>query len=204
MSVNRGPDVTYNFSVTDDELDALRRRDPEAIARAVRAHAGDLLRAARGLGLGEADAEELVQASFAAFLEAAPRFEGRSTVRTYLFGILYRKALERGRLKGRELATDPSDAVFDGRFDRNGHWSPGPRGPDAEADVAEIARLIAACLESLSPKERAAFMMKEVDRESPEDVRNALGVQDTHLRVLLFRARNKLRTCIEGRWKVGS
>jgi len=185
-------------------LSDIRARKPAAIAQAVRAHAGDLLRAALGMGLPEADAEELVQGVFTTFLEAAPRFEGRSTVRTFLFGILYRKALEAGRKKSRELATDPTDEVFDGRFNWWGHWSRGPRGPEDEADVKEIAGLLAECLNGLPDQQRAAFQLKEVDQEESGSVCNILGVESTHLRVLLFRARNRLRECLEGKWKEAS
>ena len=155
------------------------------------------------MGLPESEAEELVQASFAAFLEAARRFEGRSSVRTFLFGILYRKVLEQARRGGRELATDPADQVFEGRFNWWGHWSQAPAGPEREADVKEIAELIAQCLENLTDSQRAAFQLKEIDREPSAAIRNILGVEGTHLRVLLFRARNKLRECIEGKWKAG-
>jgi len=189
------------MALTDETLlQELRARKPEAVAAVVRAHTGDLLRAALGQGFAQADAEELVQSVFTTFLEAAARFEGRSTVRTFLFGILYRKALEAGRKKARELAVDPADEVFDGRFNWWGHWSRGPRGPEDEADVKELASLIAACLEGLTAQQRAAFQLKDVDQRESEDVCNVLDVESTHLRVLLFRARNKLRECLEGKW----
>jgi RNA polymerase sigma-70 factor (ECF subfamily) len=182
-------------------LEDIRARKPEAIAAVVRENAGDLLRAALGLGRSQADAEELVQSAFTTFLEAAPRFEGRSTPRTFLFGILYRKALEQGRKKARELAVDPADEVFDGRFNWWGHWSRGPKGPEDEADAKEASELIAQCLEGLTDQQRAAFLMKEVDQEESDSVCNALEIQGTHLRVLLFRARAKLRECLESKWK---
>jgi len=188
--------------MTDEELlRDIKNRTPDAIAAVVRAHAGDLFRASLGLGFSEADAEELVQSVFVTLLDAAPRFEGRSTVRTFLFGILYRKGLEQRRKKSRELATDPGDEVFDGRFNWWGHWSRNPRGPEAEADAAEASRLIKDCLEGLSDQQKAAFQLKEVDQEDSGSICNILGVQDTHLRVLLFRARAKLRECLETRWK---
>ncbi len=185
---------------SESSLEALKARRPEAVAAVVREHAGFLLRAARGLGLPQADAEELVQDSFAAFLQALPRFEGRSTARTFLYGILFRKALELRRKQRRELATDPVDAVFDGRFGAWGHWSRPPAGPEREAEAKEVERLLAECLDGLSPQQRAAFVLKEVEQEPSEAVRNVLEVGDTHLRVLLFRARNKLRECLEKKW----
>lgn len=182
------------------DLSRLKNRDPEAISQVVKAHAGDLLRAALGMGLGLAEAEDLVQSIFTAFLEALDRFEGRSSVRTYLFGILYRKMWERGRQKSRELPVDPSDALFDGRFDSLHHWSRPPKGPQEEAETRETAELIRRCLEGLTDQQRAAFQLKEAARESSESICNILGIENTHLRVLLFRARNKLRECLESKW----
>ncbi|MBI5201331.1 MAG: sigma-70 family RNA polymerase sigma factor [Elusimicrobia bacterium] len=175
--------------------------EPQAIAAAVREHSGVLFRAALGQGFSDADAEELVQETFATLLSA--RFEGRSTLRTFLFGILYRKCLERRREAGRELAVDPGDEVFESRFHTGGHWAKPPRGPEQDADAAEAAALISDCLKALPPQQKEAFRLREVDQEESAAVCNVLGVSDTHLRVLLFRARAKLRECLEGKWKRG-
>jgi RNA polymerase sigma-70 factor, ECF subfamily len=172
----------------------------ETIADIVHAHSVPLLRAALGLGVRRNEAEELVQATFAAFLDAKSRFERKSSVRTYLFGILYNKALEHGRRQARELATDPGDQIFESWFNASGHWIAPPSGPERDAEVAEIAELIDACLSALPAQQRAAFQLKEVDRQSADEACNVLGVQSTHLRVLLFRARNSLRACIEKKW----
>ncbi|MDD5628730.1 MAG: sigma-70 family RNA polymerase sigma factor [Elusimicrobia bacterium] len=195
----RAPSQPRPASAPED-LERLRRRDPAAIEQVVRRHSADLLNGALALGLRENAAEELVAETFAAFLDAAPRFQGRSSVKTFLFGILYRKAMERGRRSARELACDPVDEAFERRFSLLGHWSQPPRGPEEETLAREVAELIGTCLQGLRPLERAAFLLKDVEREPSGSVRNALEVKDTHLRVLLFRARNKLRDCLEARW----
>jgi RNA polymerase sigma-70 factor (ECF subfamily) len=184
-------------------LERLHRRDPATVENVVRRHSADLFNGALALGLRENAAEELVADTFAAFLDAAPRFEGRSSVKTFLFGILYRKAMERGRKSAREQACDPIDEAFDRRFNLVGHWSQPPRGPEEETLAHEVAELIEGCLKGLRPLERAAFLLKEVEREPSESVGNVLEIKDTHLRVLLFRARNKLRDCLEKRWGKG-
>jgi len=181
-------------------LARLRRRDPEAVEQAVRSNAGGLLNAAWGLGLARAEAEDLVADVFADFLDAAPRFEGRSSLKTFLFGILYNQALARARQKGRELATDPVDAVFDRRFNAVGHWSRPPEGPEPETLAREAADFVEQCLGRLGPLQKAAFVLKEVEGEPKPAICNALNLSDTHLRVLLFRARNKLRECLEEKW----
>ncbi|MFH1723093.1 MAG: sigma-70 family RNA polymerase sigma factor [Elusimicrobiota bacterium] len=187
--------------LTKSELRELKRRNREAVANVVEAHAGDLLRASFGMGLKEVDAEELVSETFATFLDVLDRFEGRSSVRTFLFGILYRKALERGRKRSRELATDPIDQVFESRFNVFGRWSKPPQGPEEEVLSQETARLIGECLDGLTPSQRAAFHLKEVEHESSASICNILGVSDTNLRVILFRSRIKLRECLEKKWR---
>jgi RNA polymerase sigma-70 factor (ECF subfamily) len=186
-----------------DYLERLHRRDAAAVEAVVRRHSADLLHGALALGLRENAAEDLVAETFATFLDAAPRFEGRSSVKTFLFGILYRKAMERGRKSAREQAFDPIDEAFDKRFNLVGHWSQPPRGPEEETLAHEASELIEGCLKGLRPLEKAAFLLKEVEREPSASVSNALDVTDTHLRVLLFRARNKLRDCLETRWGKG-
>jgi RNA polymerase sigma-70 factor (ECF subfamily) len=192
-----------NAGLGPQDLDRLRRRDPAAVEAVVRRHSGDLFNGALALGLRENAAEELVADTFAAFLDAAPRFEGRSTVKTFLFGILYRKAMERGRKAAREKAVDPIDESFESRFNLVGHWRRPPQGPEEETLAREAAGLIEGCLKGLRPLEKAAFLLKEVEGESNEAIGNVLEVKDTHLRVLLFRARNKLRDCLEKRWGKG-
>lgn len=183
-------------------LDNLKERKTEAVAQIVEEHTAVLLRGALGRGLPMADAEELVQETFVAFLKAVDRFEGRSSVRTFLFGILYRKAMERGRKVSRELATDPVDQIFEGRFGKSdGMWITPPKGPDENALTKETGVLIEQCLEGLSADQRSTFHLKEVDHLSTDEVCNIMGISATHLRVLLFRARNKLRECLERKWE---
>ena len=88
----------------------LPARDPDASASAVLDHAPALFGAARGMGFQEAEAEDLIQDVFTTFLETLDRLEGRSQVRTWLFGILPRKTLERRRY--REPQHGPIDEVL--------------------------------------------------------------------------------------------
>lgn len=174
----------------------------EDLSQLVAEHTGTLLRGAMAMGFSQADAEELVQESFVAYLKARDRFEGRSSVKTFLFGILYNKGAELSRKKKREAGLEDIEAVFDSHFDGAGHWlATLPKGPEEEALSKELADVIAACAEKLSVEQRTAFYLKEVEGTSPEEVRNVLGVSDTNLRVLLYRARLRLRECLERSWE---
>lgn len=195
---NRGMVTTSRPHV---KLDALRARDPDALGTLVEAHLPALLAGAMAIGLQRADAEEVVQETFATFLSGLDRFEGRSSVRTYLFGILYHKASHLRAKARREEGTEDIEAVVAARFDADGMWARPPRGPEAEFLDGEIRAWIERCSEGLSSDQRAVFFLKEVERESPEGICNALGVSTANLRVLLHRAKLKLRECLERNWE---
>jgi RNA polymerase sigma factor (sigma-70 family) len=114
--------MTPAIPISAEFLERLRRCDPEALAEAVHEHARPLLRAARALGFAASEAEDMVQDVFRTFLERLDDFEGRSQLRTWLFGILHRKALERRRAAARDDRMDPIEEVFESRFDRKGNW----------------------------------------------------------------------------------
>lgn len=181
-------------------LGELKERRPGALDALVSEFSGPLYAGGLGLGFAPTDAEELVQDTLAAFLEALDRFEGRSSLKTYLFGILYNKASELRRKRRREEASEDIEAILDSRADSRGHWIKPPQGPPEAALNAEIAKWIALCMDNLPMAQRAAFHMKEVEGSQPDEIRNVLGVSATHLRVLLFRARGGLRECLERHW----
>ncbi len=95
------------MTVDDPDFAArIREREPQAVQIVVRMYLVQILRAARAAGLDSQQAEDVTQATFATFIEAAPRFEGRSHVRTWLFGILYKKVAEARRAIGRDSQMD--------------------------------------------------------------------------------------------------
>ena len=93
----------------------IRGGDRTAIQTAVEAYLSQILRAARGAGLAPQEAEDVTQATFATFIESAPRFEGRSSVRTWLFGILYKKIAEARRAGQRDRQNEEIDEGFERR-----------------------------------------------------------------------------------------
>ena len=183
------------------ELRDIRLRKGEALENLIRTHTPHLFAAALGMGFSESDAEELVQEVFTAFLSAGERFEMRSQLKTYLFGILYNKASEMRRRSRREEAAENIEEIFDKRFDARGMWMTPPRGPEQTVLNQELSEWIERCSENLSLKQRAVFYMKEVEGETTQSVCKVLGISVTHLGVLLFRARNKLRECLEAKMR---
>ncbi len=177
----------------------IRAGDRDAIRAVVETYLGQVLRAARGAGLDEHQAEDVTQATFATFIEAAPRFEGRSRVRTWLFGILYKKIAEARRKAGREQAMEDIDAVFEQQFDADGSWIQPPRPVDAELYASEVRREIERCLDTVPTKQRMAFVLREVEELDTKEICKILDVTRTNLGVILHRSRTRLRECLEAK-----
>ena len=175
---------------------AIRERDPEAIREVARAYLPQILHAAAGAGLNGQLAEDVTQSTFLTFLETAHRFEGRSRVRTWLFGILYRKIAEARRKAGREEAIEEIDAVFEQKFDASGSWIQPPRPADSELYASEVRREIEGCLDKTPTKQRMAFVLREVEELDTKEICKILDVTRTNLGVLLHRARTRLRECL--------
>ncbi len=176
----------------------IRARDPEALEAVVEKYLPQIVRAARGAGLNVQEAEDVAHATFVTFLEKAGTFEGRSRVRTWLFGILFRKVMEIRRVIERDRKTDDIDEVMESRFDARGSWS---RPPSAESAVygSEVRKHTADCLDTAPERQRMAFILREVEGLDSEEICNILEVSATNLGVMLYRVRNRLRECLESK-----
>ena len=193
MTVKRRQD---HFS-TPEFLARLKARDPDAVQAVVHAYLEQILRAAQGAGLSRETAEDATQATFSTFLQTLERFEERSHVRTWLFGILYRKIAETRRAVQREEQTEDIDHVMATRFNPNGVWARPPREADQVAYDAEVRKNIEDCLEKVDERQRLAFILREVEELDTEEICKILDVTRTNLGVILYRVRNSLRECLE-------
>ena len=183
-------------SLDDPGLAArLRAGEPAALELVVQAYLPQILRAARGAGLDPSQAEDVTQATFTTFIETVSRFEGRSHVRTWLFGILYRKVSERWRGTARDREMDVLDDVMEHRFDVNGSWSRPQPTADTRVYAREIRVHLGTCLDELNPAQRYAFLLREVHEFTTNEICKILDVTTTNLGVMLYRARNRLREC---------
>ena len=180
-------------------IERLRRRDPEALAEAVREHARPLVRAAKAMGFRAEEAEDIVQDVYATFFERLDRFEGRSELRTWLFGILHRKAMERRRMSAADDHVDPIDAVFESRFDRSGKWLRPPADLERLLLSKEIGEAIQACMEDLPVNQREVFALREIEGLGTAEICKILDVSVTYLGVLMHRGRTRLRECLEAK-----
>ncbi len=178
-------------------LQRLKRREAEALTELVAAYLPQILRAARGMGFSLEESEDLAQSVFAGMLEGLERFEARSHLRTYLFGIFYNKVAERLRDRQKERENDPIDAVMESKFDGQGKWRQPPVDIERELLGQEIRRIVQECLETIPQAQRIAFYLREVEEMNTVEICKKLEITATNLGVLLFRARNRLRACVE-------
>lgn len=194
------------------ELDALRAGDEEAFMALVRRHQAAMVRVAQIYVSRRDVAEEVVQEAWVGALRGLDRFEGRSSLKTWLFRIVVNLAKTRAVREGRTIPfsalrspTDvPEPAVDPERFrppddPRNpGQWASLPREwPEAQLLQAEQLGLIQDAIEALPDSQRAVITLRDVEGWSADEVCNALELSETNQRVLLHRARSKVRRALE-------
>ena len=197
----------------DSELvAALRAGDEATYARLVREWHGPLLRVARIFVPSRAVAEEVVQETWLRVLGALDRFEGRSSLKTWVFRILVNTAKTRAQREGRvvpfsalhdparvpEPAVEPERFLPDDHERHPGGWASPPRElPEERLLAAETRARIASAIEALPASQRAVISLRDVEGWSAEEVRNALDLSEVNQRVLLHRARAKVRSALE-------
>jgi len=194
-------------------VERLRAGDEDAFLHLVDALGPSLRRVARMYVPSDAVADEVVQEAWLGVLQGLHRFEGRASLRTWIFRILVNVAKTRGQREGRSipfaaLAGDDLDqpsfdpGAFQGAGDPSpGHWTSLPfdwRGdPEARAEAGELLRVIGAAISALPPMQAEVIRLRDAQGWSSEEVRNALDLTDTNQRVLLHRARAKVRGAVQ-------
>jgi RNA polymerase sigma-70 factor (ECF subfamily) len=199
---------------TNDEhlVARLRAGDEEAFRRLVREWHTSMLRVAQIFVPTRAVAEEVVQEAWLRVLGALDRFEGRSTLKTWVFRILVNTAKTRAQREARTIpfsalhdpARVPEAAVDADRFladddpHHPGGWAAPPRAlPEERLIASETRERLAAAIDALPANQRAVISLRDVEGWTSEEVRNALDLSEVNQRVLLHRARAKVRTALE-------
>lgn len=157
-------------------------------------------------------AEDLVQETFLAASKARQNFQGRSTARTWLVAILKHKIVDHIRKKVWEQTSDKVETLFDAtandsvdaRFNSRGGWNNRPAqwavNPTKLYEQKEFFEILYRCLGELPERQAKAFMMREIDGLSTDEICKALGITATNSWVILYRARMLLRQCLEIKW----
>ncbi|MHC5028944.1 MAG: sigma-70 family RNA polymerase sigma factor [Planctomycetota bacterium] len=156
-------------------------------------------------------AEELVQETLLAAITSYEAFEGRSTLRTWLTGILRNKILQHHRTASRSRETRFSELAeqgVEGQFTDRGKWRKGPGRwggrPDRMQEDEEFLGVLERCLSKLPPRIAEAFLLVEQQQLTTDDVKSVLGATAANIHVMLYRARSGLRQCLERNWFGGS
>lgn len=191
-------------------LDRLRAGDRSAFAALVAHHGGALLRFATTFVRDRALAEEIVQDTWLAALDHLHAFEGRSALRSWLFQIAANRARTRLAREGRSIpfsALGPLDdpdapAASPDRFDATGHWRQpidawSDEDPERLAQGAETRSAIEQAIAALPDAQRAVITLRDVEGLEAEEICNLLGLTLSNQRVLLHRARTRVRQALE-------
>jgi RNA polymerase sigma-70 factor (ECF subfamily) len=193
----------------------VRAGDRTAFAALVRRHGGALLRFARLFLREPSVAEEVVQDTWIAVLEGLDGFEGRASFKTWLYRILANRARTRATKEGRSVpfsalgeAEGGESAVDPERFDVSGHWRDPPAGwtdetPEQLALEAETRGVMDTAVAALPPAQRAVLVLRDEDGLETEEICNLLGLTVTNQRVLLHRARSRVRRALETHMRGG-
>ena len=157
-------------------------------------------------------AEDLVQETFLAALKARKNFQGRSTARTWLIAILKHKIVDHIRKQVREHTSDKVESMLntaandpvDSSFNDEGDWRIRPSkwaiDPMKLYEQKEFMDILYQCLGELPERQAEAFMMREIDGFSTEEICKVLNISATNSWVMLYRARMWLRRCLENSW----
>jgi RNA polymerase sigma-70 factor (ECF subfamily) len=198
----------------DRELElvaALRQGDEAAFTALVERYHAAFVRLAQTYVRERAVAEEVAQETWLAVLGGIGGFEGRASLRTWLFRILVNRAKTRGQRERRSVpfssvAEADEPAVDPDRFQEEGERYPGgwrefPQrwegDPEGRLLAGETRRLILDTIAELPPPQRAVITLRDIEGFGAEEVCNVLEVSDTNQRVLLHRARSKVRAALE-------
>jgi RNA polymerase sigma-70 factor (ECF subfamily) len=145
-------------------------------------------------GLGSSICEDLVQETLLAGMAGYAKFRGDSSERGWLRAILRNKLMDHLRRTQREdvLTTETGSDHFDLR----GKWLKAEPEPDDQVYRGQVAEAIACCLQGLNERSKQLFLLAEIEGFSPQELANASSLTAVNVRVLLHRARLKLRDCL--------
>ena len=185
----------------------LLARDEAAFRELVSSHHGTLLRVAMLFVRDRAAAEEVAQETWARVLSSLPGFEARSSLRTWISRICANTAKTQAARDARttplSALEDPSESAVDpGRFTATGAWGDPPRvwGADTPESILERREAVACIertLEELPPAQRAVLTLRDVQGLEADEVCNILELSESNQRVLLHRARARVRRALE-------
>jgi RNA polymerase sigma-70 factor (ECF subfamily) len=182
-------------------LAALRAGDERAFMELVELHTPGMRRFALTFVHSPSVADEVVQEAWLGVLRGLDRFEGRSSLKTWIYRIVANVARTRAVREARSVpfsafATDDEPSVDPERFLADGHWESPPEPWRAVLD-SEARAVIDAAIAALPDQQRQVIELRDIEGWGSDEVRNVLELSETNQRVLLHRARSKVRAALE-------
>jgi RNA polymerase sigma-70 factor, ECF subfamily len=210
----RHPSYRVTPAVEDERalLERLRAGDEQAFETLVARHDGALRRVARTFVRTDAAADDVVQETWLGVVRGLHAFEGRSSLRTWIFKILVNTARTRGARDARSLPFsalqgDDRPAVEPSAFGADGRWSSAPARLEGDPETGllsrELRERLVEAVDRLSPDQRAVITLRDLVGLTAREVCDLLEVSDANQRVLLHRARARVRTALMPLVEVG-
>jgi RNA polymerase sigma-70 factor (ECF subfamily) len=208
--------ATASGALADEQLlVALRQGDEGAFCALVGRYHRSMVRVALSFVPSQAVAEEVVQDTWMAVLKGVDRFEGRSSLRTWIFAVLENRARSSGVRERRSTPFSSLEApgeeegptVDPSRFHTReepfaGYWTTAPARwselPDEKLLSAETRDVVEDAIRALPTRQRQVVTLRDVEGWSSDEVCNLLGLSESNQRVLLHRARGRVRAALEG------
>ena len=183
-------------------LRQLRAGDEQAFVTLVERYNGSMLRLAASFVPSRAVAEEVVQDTWLAVLRGLPAFQGRASLRTWMFTILVNRARTTGSREQRTIPVADAGPVVDAsRFGPDGAWSAPPEHWIEEAEdrieAEKLGGLLKTAIDGLPGRQREVVLLRDVEGMSSAEVCDVLAISEANQRVLLHRGRGKLRQVLE-------
>lgn len=217
MDLRDSPRPNTSTAMTPDESELIARLvkgDDHAFRQIIALYHSLMLSIARTI-VGDTFADDVVQDAWVSAYQNIATFERRSSLKTWLLIIVSNKAKTRFRKESRQVSLDQLDgetpgSYLDGvNFKADGHWrQPTPQwnteSPEALLEEKQLQRCINRTLQLLPPAQKAAFILRDIEQQSFEDICNILSVSAANVRVLVHRARLALMQVIDRYQETGS
>ena len=198
--------ATDKLPSEDVLIPKLLEGDEQAFSQVVLAYHGIMVHLARSI-VGEAIADEVAQEAWMAVIKSLPKFERRSSLKTWILRIVSNSAKSRLRHESRSISTDFSDEKFSSMIDpsnfrSDGHWliPPNTWHADTPEDIlasTQLRKHIDHVFKMLPPLQQAAIALRDMQGMDMESICKILEVSESNGRVLLHRARSVLREAID-------
>ena len=203
--------------MTDDEhelIAQLVQGDDRAFRRIIAQYHSLMLSIARTIA-GDTFADDVVQEAWVSVYRNIVNFEQRSSLKTWLLTIVSNQAKARLRKESRQISLEQLDGEIPGgyldsaHFKSNGHWQQSVpqwnnESPESLLEEQQLQHCINRTLDLLPPAQKAAFMLRDIEQQSFEDICNILSVSASNVRVLVHRARLTLMQVIDRYQETGS